>query len=67
MNLPEAVVFDVVAGLKREPAFLGVLVSAQGVGAIAVTFVMPRFIQRYGEARTVCVGLLAAALSLVIM
>lgn len=63
-GLFEAVVFDVVANLKRDPAFLGVLVSVQGAGAIAVTFLVPRLIQRYGEAWTVCAGLLAAALSL---
>ena len=66
-GLFEAVVFDVVAELNREPAYLGVLISVQGAGAIAVTFLVPRLIQRYGEARTVSVGLLAAALSLVIL
>lgn len=66
-GLFEAVVFDVVAELNREPAYLGVLFSVQGAGAIAVTFLVPRLIQRYGEAWTVCVGLMAAALSLGIL
>ncbi|WP_457971566.1 hypothetical protein [Arthrobacter sp. D1-17] len=35
-GLFEAVVFDVVANLKRDPAFLGVLVSVQGAGAIGL-------------------------------
>ncbi len=63
-GLFEAVVFDVVAELKREPAFLGVLISVQGAGAIMIAFLVPRLIQRLGETRTVCAGLLATALAL---
>jgi Na+/melibiose symporter-like transporter len=63
-GLFEAVVFEVVAELKHEPAFLGVLVSVQGAGAIVVAFLVPLLIQRLGEAWTVCAGLLAAAVAL---
>ncbi|MFF8911508.1 MFS transporter [Streptomyces olivaceoviridis] len=58
----ESVLFAVVdAGLHRPPAFLGVLGSLQGAGAIAAGVAAAVFMRRAGEGRTVVFGLACAA------
>ncbi|MGW0971354.1 MFS transporter [Streptomyces sp. NPDC002516] len=58
----ESVLFAVVdAGLHRPPAFLGVLGSLQGAGAIAAGVAAAVFMRRAGEGRTVMLGLACAA------
>ncbi|MER6334644.1 MFS transporter [Streptomyces sp. NPDC001034] len=58
----ESVYFAVVdAGLHRPPAFLGVLGSLQGVGAVAAGAAAATLMRRMGESRTVVLGLVCAA------
>lgn len=44
-------------GLGRDAAFLGILVSAQGVGGVAGGFASARVVRRFGEIGTVAVGI----------
>jgi MFS family permease len=54
----ETAMFAVVdQGLDREPAFLGVLESFQGIGAIAGGLTAARAIRRFGEGRVAGFGL----------
>ncbi|MGW7539964.1 MFS transporter [Streptomyces sp. NPDC054770] len=58
----ESVLFAVVdAGLHRPPAFLGVLSSLQGTGAIAAGVAAAVLMRRTGEELTVVLGLACAA------
>ncbi|AGS66855.1 MFS transporter [Streptomyces collinus] len=60
-GLCESVLFAVVdTGLRRPPAFLGVLGSLQGAGAIAAGVVTAVLLRRAGERRTVVLGLACA-------
>jgi len=61
IGLLETVAFAVAAALGRPPAFLGVLVSAQGVGAVAVGLTAPPAMRRLGEGRLAAAGLLTCA------
>ncbi len=55
----ETVMFAVTAqGLHRSPAFIGVISSFQGVGAIAGGLTSPRIMRRLGDLRTTGVGVL---------
>jgi len=62
IGLIETIAYAIVAALARPPAFLGVLVSAQGVGAIVVAFTAPRVMRRLGESRVAAGGLLLCGL-----
>lgn len=64
IGLIETLVFSVVAALQRPPAFLGVLVSAQGVGAIAAGLTAARLMRKSGESRVAAGGLLACSLGI---
>ncbi|WP_416484121.1 MFS transporter [Streptomyces sp. CL12] len=58
----ESVYFAVVdTGLHRPPAFLGVLGSLQGTGAVAAGAVAATLMRRVGESWTVVFGLVCAA------
>ncbi len=61
VGLIETVSFAVVAALGRPPAFLGVLVSVQGVGAVLAGVSAPRLMRRVGEGRLAAGGLLVSA------
>ncbi len=61
IGLLETVAFAVTAALGRPPAFLGVLVSVQGVGAMAVGLTAPRAMRRLGEGRLAAAGLVTCA------
>ena len=58
IGLFETVIYAVVGqGLHRPPAFVGVLGSAQGIGAIAGGFAMAAMARRLGSARMVGLAL----------
>ncbi len=62
VGFAETIVFAVIQhGLHRPPAFLGVLSSAQGVGAVAGGVVASRMLRRAGDGRTVGLGMLLFA------
>lgn len=59
----ESVMFAVIdKGLHRPPAFLGVISSAQGVGAIVAGLLVGRLTRRSGESRLIALGMQAAAI-----
>jgi MFS family permease len=58
----ETIVYAVAgSGLHRRPAFVGVLVALQGVGAVVGGPTAAMLVRRLGEGRLVAIGLLAAA------
>ncbi|HLJ68427.1 MAG TPA: MFS transporter [Chloroflexota bacterium] len=58
VGFAETVIFAVISqGLHRPPAFLGVLSSAQGVGAIAGGLTAARVLRRVGDGRLLGLGL----------
>ncbi len=58
VGFAETLVFAVIdRGLHRPPAFFGVLMSCQGVGAIAGGLTAARVVGRLGDARAVGLGL----------
>jgi Na+/melibiose symporter-like transporter len=58
VGFAETAIFSVVSqGLHRAPSFLGVLVSAQGVGAIAGALVAAPLLRRLGDGRFIALGL----------
>ncbi|MER5641459.1 MFS transporter [Kitasatospora sp. NPDC002227] len=60
-GLSETVLFDVVSeGLHRPDAFLGVLISGQGAGAVLAGVTAPALLRRCAEHRLVALGLTAA-------
>ena len=64
----ETVIFAVVAdGLRRPTSFLGVLTTAEGVGAIAAGSVAAALIRRLGETRLVRLGAVATALGFLLL
>ncbi|AUG75098.1 MFS transporter [Kitasatospora sp. MMS16-BH015] len=67
-GLCETVFFAVVAkGLHRPDTFLGVLVSVQGVGAIAAGLTAGALVRRYGEGRLVALGLACGTLAFLLL
>jgi MFS family permease len=63
VGFSETVVFAVIQhGLHRPPAFLGVLTSAQGVGAVAGGVLAGAMLRRVGDGRTVGLGMLLFAI-----
>ncbi|MFI9560343.1 MFS transporter [Nonomuraea endophytica] len=63
LGLLDSVDFAVIdEGLGRPASFFGVLMAIQGAGGICGGLLATRLIQRYGEARTVGVGLLSVSL-----
>lgn len=64
----ESVVFAVVGnGLHRKPEFLGYLMAAMGVGAIAASIVAARLVKRYGEGGLVGLGMTAFAVGALLL
>jgi MFS family permease len=62
VGFAETIVFAVMQhGLHRPPAFLGVLSSAQGVGAVAGGVLAAAMLRRVGDGRTVGFGMLLFA------
>jgi MFS family permease len=60
IGFTESALFAVVdQGLHRTPAFVGVLSSAQGAGAIAGGLVAARLVGRFGELAATAIGLVA--------
>jgi MFS family permease len=58
IGFTETLIFAVVAqGLHRPPSFLGILESAQGVGAIAGGLTAGMALRRFGDVRLVALGL----------
>lgn len=51
-------------GLGRPPSFIGVLLSIEGVGALAGALSAPAAMRRFGEARLVAGGLLVIAVGI---
>lgn len=67
-GLSETVIFAVVSqGLHRPVAFLGILVSAQGVGAIAAGLVAAPLMRRLNEGLLASLGIVSAALGFLLM
>ena len=61
-GLSETVLFAVVSeGLHRPAAFLGILISAQGAGAIAAGIVAAPLVRRLGEGLLASLGMISAA------
>ena len=57
-GLGESVIFAVADdGLHRAPAFIGVLMAIQGVGAIATGVAAPKLMRRFGEGGIVVLGM----------
>jgi len=68
IGLCESVLFEVVArGLHRPPAFLGVLLAVQGVGAIAGGLSAPAVVRRLGETTLTAAGLASLAAGCALM
>jgi MFS family permease len=64
----ESLIFAYVGtGLHRTPAFIGVLVTAQGVGGLIGALLAGRIIARLGELVAVALGLFGFALSIALM
>lgn len=64
LGLAETVIYAVVdQGLHRSPPFLGVLTSAQGLGAIVGGLTAARIGRRLGELRLIALGVTATGLS----
>jgi MFS family permease len=62
VGFSETIVFAVIQhGLHRPPAFLGVLSSAQGIGAVAGGVVASVMLRRAGDGRTIGLGMLLFA------
>jgi hypothetical protein len=58
----ETIIFAVAGdGLHRGPAFVGVLISIQGIGAVAGGLTSAVLVRRLGEGRLIGIGLLLAA------
>jgi MFS family permease len=58
----ETILFAIAGdGLRRPAAFVGVLVTVQGVGAVAGALSAPALVRRIGEARVIALGFVAAA------
>lgn len=54
------------SGLHRSPAFVGVLVSAQGAGAIVAGLTAGKVTRRLGDVRIVMIGIVGVAVAAVI-
>jgi MFS family permease len=58
LGLSETVYFEIVArGLDRPPAFLGVVLSVQGVGAVIGGLTAARLVRRWSESGLVAAGM----------
>jgi MFS family permease len=58
VGFAETAIFSVVSqGLHRQPSFLGILVSTQGIGAIAGALVAAPLLRRLGDGRFIALGL----------
>jgi MFS family permease len=63
VGFSETLAFAVVSALHHQPSFLGVLLSMQGVGAIAGGVTAARLVRRLGDGRTVGLGIVLFALA----
>jgi MFS family permease len=61
LGFGETLLFAIAEGLHRDVSFVGVLMAAQGVGAVAGAVAAPRAIRRSGEVRVVVMGIAAVA------
>jgi MFS family permease len=61
VGFSETLGFAVVAALGHAPSFLGVILTIQGVGAIAGGLTAPRLVRRLGDGRVVGLGILVFA------
>ncbi len=67
-GLSETVIFAVVSqGLHRPPAFIGILVGAQGIGAIAAGLSAAALMRRLSEGLLVSLGLVSAVLGYLLL
>jgi MFS family permease len=63
VGFSETLIFAVIQhGLHRPPAFLGVLSSAQGVGAVGGGLAAGSMLRRYGDGRVIGLGMLLFAI-----
>ncbi|WP_101523464.1 MFS transporter [Nocardioides houyundeii] len=64
LGFMEASIYALLDGFEREPTYAGVLVSAQGVGAIAGGLCSSWLIKRHGEVAVAILGLTVLAVSI---
>jgi MFS family permease len=57
VGFTETLIFSVIAALGHKPSFFGVLATLQGIGAIAGGITAGRVVRRFGEVRSVGIGL----------
>jgi hypothetical protein len=62
IGFEDTLIFALAAALHRSPAFIGVMSSFQGAGAVVGGLTAPRIMQRVGEVRLAGIGLLAFGL-----
>jgi len=62
----ESAVFSMMDAFDKPPTFIGVIVSVQGVGAIAGGLLSARIVRLVGEPQAIAVGLLSVAVGLLI-
>jgi MFS family permease len=57
VGFTETLIFSVIAALGHEPSFFGVLATLQGIGAIAGGVTAGAVVRRFGEVKSVGIGL----------
>jgi MFS family permease len=57
VGFTETLIFSVIAALGHKPSFFGVLATLQGIGAIAGGVTAGTVVRRFGEVRSVGIGL----------
>jgi MFS family permease len=67
IGFTEASIYAVLDFFGKPPTFAGIVVTVQGVGAIAGGITASRWVRRLGEAGTVTVGMALLAVSLLIV
>jgi len=56
LGFSESLIFAYVEGLDREPAFVGVMVTVQGIGGLLGGLASPALVRRLGELGTLALG-----------
>jgi len=64
IGFAESAIYAVVEAFGRPVSFIGPMLTVQGVGAVLVGLVASRVVKRYGEPRTVVLGLVVVSLGL---
>ena len=64
IGFAESAVYAVVEAFGRPVSFIGPMLTVQGVGAVLVGLVASRIVKRYGEPRTVVLGLVVVSVGL---